>query len=123
MTYKEIANMPVNQFADYMVNLLNININKELNISSIEGATYYGSKLMDISNQYTKLSGILAYIRICKRMVSRTEPKSVYQDYIDKEQVTEDCLKALDLQYKAINRNLCIRDTNSKELFMTGAMT
>lgn len=35
----------------------------------------------------------------------------------------DDYLKALELQYKAINRNLCVRDTNSKELFLTGVMT
>lgn len=62
-------------------------------------------------------------IRAVKRVVGRTDNKDVYQDYIDKEKMLDDCLKALDLQYKAINRNLCIRDTNNKELFITGAMT
>ena len=123
VNYKNIANWDATVFADYIIGKITIDIHDDFDISTIAGANYLGGKLMDISKVYSELSSLLAYIRAVKRVVGRTDNKDVYQDYIDKEKMLDDCLKALDLQYKAINRNLCIRDTNNKELFITGAMT
>ena len=123
VNYKNIANWDATVFADYIIDKITIDIHDDFDISTIAGANYLGGKLMDISKVYSELSSLLAYIRAVKRVVGRTNNKDVYQDYIDKEKMLDDCLKALDLQYKAINRNLCIRDTNNKELFITGAMT
>lgn len=123
VNYKNIANWDATVFADYIIDKITIDIHDDFDISTIAGANYLGGKLMDISKVYSELSSLLAYIRAVKRVVGRTDNKDVYQDYIDKEKMLDDCLKALDLQYKAINRNLCIRDTNNKELFITGAMT
>ena len=123
VNYKNIANWDATVFADYIINKITIDILDDFDFSTIAGANYLGGKLLDISKVYSELSSLLAYIRAVKRVVGRTDNKDAYQDYIDKEKMLEDCLKALDLQYKAINRNLCIRDTNNKELFITGSMT
>ncbi|MBE6021825.1 MAG: hypothetical protein E7231_01170 [Cellulosilyticum sp.] len=121
--YKEISRWDATVFADYIIDKIQINILEEFDFSTVDGANYLGTKLIDISRVYSELSSLLTYIRAVKRIIGRTDNKDEYQDYIDKEKMLDDCLKALELQYKAINRNLCVRDTNSKELFLTGAMT
>ena len=121
--YKEISRWDATVFADYIIDKIQINILEEFDFSTVDGANYLGTKLIDISMVYSELSSLLTYIRAVKRIIGRTDSKDEYQDYIDKEKMLDDCLKALELQYKAINRNLCVRDTNSKELFLTGVMT
>ncbi len=121
--YKEISRWDATVFADYIIDKIQINILEEFDFSTVDGANYLGTILIDISRVYSELSSLLTYIRAVKRIIGRTDNKDEYQDYIDKEKMLDDCLKALELQYKAINRNLCVRDTNNKELFLTGAMT
>ena len=119
-TYRDIAVLSQNRFEEYLIEKLDIEI-KEIDSNSIEGASYYGQKLIEIARTINELTCVLVAVRDIKRNTDRIGTKPDHQDLIDKENNIQDCIRALDIMYKALNRNICIREQNNKELFMTGA--
>ena len=120
MTYEDIINLPPIAYAKYLLqqdrqNIADIDVE---NLSSIESSTVLANKLIAISNTYSMVNALLMIIIPLKRQANRDGDKETYQDLIDKENITEDILKVLDLKYKAINRSLTVRDSNLKELYM-----
>lgn len=118
-TYSDIINLSPEAYSRYLIDQINkIAPNKDMNFTSIEGATYLSDKLVEISSLYSMITSLQALIIPAKREANRIGDREIYQDFIDKEAITTGLLKALDLRYKAINRCLTVRDANLKELFM-----
>lgn len=121
MTYEQILMLSPVKFSDYLVKKIVFDDIKDN--TSIAGLTLMGKRLIEISSRYTELSSLLSYARVMKRNIERTSTKEATQDMIDKTNNIEAALKALDIQYKAINRNICLKAESNKELFLTGALT
>ena len=118
-TYSDIINLSPEAYSRYLIDQINkIAPNKDMNFTSIEGATYLSDKLVEISSLYSMITSLQALIIPAKREANRIGDREIYQDFIDKEAITTGLLKALDLRYKAINRCLTVRDANLKVLFM-----
>ena len=120
VTYESLAELSAEQLSNYMLNrICSINLDPNIDAATVEGANYLSTKLMEVSALFMEFSSILAIVVPKKRAAKRNGDNELYQDYIDKESVVEDLLKALDTRYKAINRCLTVRETNMKELYMS----
>jgi hypothetical protein len=119
-TYRDIANLSQNLFEEYLIDKITVDV-KDVEPNSIEGATYYAQKLIEIARRVNELTCVLVAVRNIKRCTNRVGTKSDHQDLIDKESSLNDCIKALDMIYKALNRNIVMREVNNRELYITGA--
>lgn len=81
------------------------------------------NELRRLACNYSFLTSLSAYARIAKRnLKGNPENKELYGEMIDKEAIIADGMKALDLNYRALNKSLTIYSDSMNELRMTGGM-
>lgn len=85
-------------------------------VDDMSGAAEMLGNLANLNAYFTTL---YAYAGILKRQLKREGKTEEYQNMIDKEAILEKYLKAVDMDYRAVNRAVQIRMENNRELYYT----
>lgn len=105
MTYNDILNMSPEDLFDY-VDEKRTDI--MLAITNGEDAEKASQLLNALANTYSLLSSLSSYAKIKKRQIARNGKGEEYEDLIDKQSTIDTALKAIDIQYKAVSKEISL---------------
>lgn len=119
MDYNFLKKMSPYEFLNWLNETVPVHIPQK--IESIEDMNAASQELLSIIAEYSYISELASWFKVATREAKRTEPKSAYEDMVDKKEAVEKKLESLKQTYAGISRAITIRTENNAELRMTSS--
>lgn len=119
MDYNFLKKMSPYEFLNWLNEAVPVHIPQK--IESIEDMNAASQELLSIIAEYSYISELASWFKVATREAKRTEPKSAYEDMVDKKEAVEKKLESLKQTYAGISRAITIRTENNAELRMTSS--